>query len=80
MGRPHGFPLNLNSAVDTLLKKEFDMHRVQGRSHPLIEQYGIDARPVPHDELDRWRHNFTGVQYLHKETNLLIFGAIDDLL
>ena len=79
MGRPPGFPFNLNSAVDTLLKKEFDMHRAQGIPHPLIEQYGVDARPVPHDNLDRWRHNFTGVQHLHKETNLLIFGAIDDL-
>ena len=79
MGRPPGFPFNLNSAVDKLLKKEFDMHRAQGISHPLIEQYSVDARPVPHDDLDRWRHNFTGVQYLHEETNFLIFGAIDDL-
>jgi len=79
VGRPPGFPFNLNSAVDTLLKKEFDMYRAEGRSHPLIEQYGVDARPVPHIDLDRWRHNFTGVQHLHKETNFMIFGAIDDL-
>jgi hypothetical protein len=79
VGRPPGFPFNLNSAVDTLLKHEFDAHRAEGRSHPLIDQYGVDARPVPHNDLDRWRHNFTGVQHLHKETNLMIFGAIDDL-
>ncbi len=79
VGRPTGFPFNLNSAVDALLKKEFDIYRVKGSPHPLIKQYGIDAIPVPHDDLDKWRHNFTGVQYLHKETNLLIFGAIDDL-
>ncbi len=29
--------------------------------------------------MDKWRHNFTGVQYLHEPTSLLIFGAIDDL-
>jgi hypothetical protein len=79
VGRPPGFPFALNSAVDTLLKQEFDIHRVKGTTHPLIEKYGVDARPVPHDDLDKWRHNFTGVQYLHKPTNFLIFGAIDDL-
>jgi len=79
VGRPPGFPFALNSAVDTLLKKEFDIHRAAGTKHPLIEKYGVDARPVPHADLDKWRHNFTGIQYLHKSTNLLITGAIDDL-
>lgn len=79
VGRPPGFPFSLNSAVDTLLKKEFDIHRAKGAQHPLQEKYGVDALPVPHDDLDKWRHNFTGVQFLHQPTNLLIFGAIDDL-
>jgi len=79
VGRPPGFPFTLNSAVDALLKQEFDIHRVSGKPHPLIQQYGIDAQPVPHDDLKKWRHNFTGVQYLHAPTNLLVFGAIDDL-
>jgi CRISPR/Cas system-associated exonuclease Cas4 (RecB family) len=79
VGRPPGFPFALNSAVDTLLKKEFDVYRAKGEKHPLIEKYGVDARPVPHKDLDKWRHNFTGIQYLHESTNLLIFGAIDDL-
>lgn len=79
VGRPPGFPFALNSAVDHLLKLEFDIHRAAGTKHPLIEKYGVDARPVPHDDLDKWRHNFTGIQYLHKPTNFLIFGAIDDL-
>jgi hypothetical protein len=79
VARPPGFPFNLNSAVDTLLKHEFDIHRLSGRPHPLIEQYGIDAHPVPHDNLDKWRQNFVGVQYLYKPANLVITGAIDDL-
>jgi len=79
VGRPPGFPFALNSAVDHLLKLEFDIHRTNGTKHPLIEKYGVDARPVAHDDLDKWRHNFTGIQYLHKPSNLLIFGAIDDL-
>jgi hypothetical protein len=79
VGRPPGFPFALNSAVDALLKREFDTHRATGRPHPLIEEYGIDARPISHEGLEKWRHNFTGIQYLHEPTNLLIFGAIDDL-
>ena len=79
VGRPPGFPFALNSAVDHLLKLEFDIHRANGTKHPLIEKYGVDARPVPHKDLEKWRHNFTGVQYLHKPTNFLVTGAIDDL-
>ncbi len=79
VGRPPGFPFALNSAVDHLLKKEFDAHRANGTKHPLIEKYGVDARPVAHDDLEKWRHNLTGVQYLHQPTNFLVFGAIDDL-
>ncbi len=78
-GRPPGFPFNLNSAVDELLKKEFDSYRERGEKHPLIKRYGVDAVPVQHDELDKWRQNFTGIQYLHEPTNLMVFGAIDDL-
>lgn len=79
IGRPPGFPFSLNSAVDYLLKQEFDIHRAQGTKHPLIEQYGVDARPVPHEKLADWRHNFTGIQYFHAPTNFIITGAIDDL-
>jgi hypothetical protein len=79
VGRPPGFPFNLNSAVDSLLKSEFDVHRAAGTAHPLQEAYGIDAVPAPHAEIDAWRENFKGVQFHHEATNLTIFGAIDDL-
>jgi len=78
-GRPPGYPFNLNSAVDELLKKEFDVYRQKGEKHPLLEKFNIDAIPASHADLDKWRTNFTGIQYLHETTNLLIFGAIDDL-
>jgi hypothetical protein len=77
--RPPGFPFTLNSAVDSLLKKEFDILRAVGKPHPLLVKYGVDAIPVADDNLNEWRNNFKGVQYLDKRTNLLITGAIDDL-
>jgi hypothetical protein len=79
VGRPPGFPFNLNSAVDSLLKNEFDSYREKGTKHPLIEKYKIDAIPTSHPDLDKWRHNFTGVQFVYTNTNFLVFGAIDDL-
>lgn len=69
----------LNSAVDHLLKKEFDIHRAEKQAHPLMTRYGIDAIPFEHPEMEKWRHNFTGIQYLHPETGFLIFGAVDDV-
>lgn len=79
VGQPPGYPFALNSAVDHLLKKEFDLYRKNGDTHPLIAKYKVDAKPVAHQMLDVWRENFKGVQYLHEPTNLLITGAIDDL-
>ena len=77
--RPPGFPFNINSAVDTLLKSEFDTHRLVGTPHPLQRAYGLDVVPAKRAEMDDWRENFKGVQYHHKPTNLIVTGAIDDL-
>lgn len=77
--RPPGFPFSINTAIDFLLKKEFDIHRAKGQTHPLIEKYGVDARPVSHDKLNDWRENFVGVTYFHPKTKMTISGAIDDL-
>jgi len=80
VGRPPGFPFTLNSAVDTLLKQEFDIYRVKGNPHPLMKTYKIDAIPFRHEKLEEWRDARTrGITYLHKPTNLLITGGIDDI-
>jgi len=78
VARPPGFPFNLNNAVDTLLKKEFDIHRMAKSAHPLMEEYKIDAIPFRNEKMDDWRNVRKGIQYIHKPTNLLIMGAIDD--
>lgn len=77
--RPPGFPFSLNSAVDSLLKTEFDVHRTNGEQHALQKQYGIDAIPIAHELLDTWRSNFKGIEYHHLSTGFTISGAIDDL-
>lgn len=79
VSRPSMPSFTLNNAVDFLLKKEFDLHRTNETTHPLMKNFGLDAVPFAHEMMDEWRHNFTGVQYLDKEDNLLIFGAVDDI-
>lgn len=78
-GQPPGYPFNLNSAVDHLLKKEFDRYRALGEPHPLMIEYGVDAIPYQSTALDQWRDNFKGVQVLHEPTNLCLTGAVDDV-
>lgn len=79
VARPPGFPFNLNSAVDHLLKKEFDIHRAGKTAHPLMERYGLDAMPFSHPEIDTWRENFKGIEFLHPETGFTVSGAVDDV-
>lgn len=78
-GHPPGYPFAINSAVDALLKKEFDAHRAAGTQHPLQASHCPDLIPAAHPKIDEWRENFKGVQVLHEPTNLIITGAIDDL-
>lgn len=77
--RPPGFPFNLNSAVDKLLKKEFDIHRANKTPHPLMDTYGIDAVPYQHEKIDTWRENFKGIDFFHAPTGFTVSGAIDDV-
>ena len=79
VGRPNGFPFNLNIAVDTLLKQEFDIYRERALQHPIIKNYKVDALPEPHEKLNDWRNTLKGIQFLHEPTNFLVYGAIDDL-
>lgn len=77
--RPPSFPYTINSAIDHLLKEEFDVHRENGTAHYLIKKYKINAIPYKCEHIDKWRHNFTGIQYKHSETDFLITGAVDDV-
>ena len=76
---PQGPAFTLNSAVDTLLKKEFDIHRAGKTTHPLMKVYKIDAVPLQHPDIGTWRENFKGITYYHQPTKLTISGAIDDV-
>lgn len=77
--RPNSPPFNINKAIDELFKKEFDGYRSKGQPHPIMTEYSVQAVPFVHEKLDDWRETFVGVQAPHTSTNLLVFGAVDDL-
>lgn len=77
--RPGMPSFNLNIAVDELFKKEFDVHREAETKHPIITKYKIDAIPFKYEKMDEWRDPFTGVEYKHPDTGLVISGGVDDI-
>ncbi|MFD1314229.1 PD-(D/E)XK nuclease family protein [Namhaeicola litoreus] len=78
--RPPGYPFNLNSAVDHLLKKEFDFHRQEGSKHPIQDRFGLDAIPANHPMIDKWRNSLGhGVIFKDENRDFHIYGGIDDL-
>lgn len=80
VSRPRGPSFTLNLAVDELLKKEFDIHRLAKSSHPLMDAYGLkDIIPYNNESLAEWRENFKGIQYTDPDTGIIISGAIDDV-
>jgi CRISPR/Cas system-associated exonuclease Cas4 (RecB family) len=79
ISRPPGYPFTLNAAVDKLLKKEFDVHRAEKSSHPIMKEYGIDAVPYSNEKINEWRDTRKGISYLCQPANILFYGAVDDV-
>src|SRR5262245_24823506 len=80
VARPPGFPFSLNSAVDRLLKKEFDASRVKDTPQPCMKEYGIDAISYSHTKMEECRDSLRhGVSFLHEPTGLFVRGGVDDV-
>lgn len=79
--RPPPYPYALNSAVDTLLKEEFDEYRSKNEAHPLLIEHNIPAKLFTNQSLlNQWRSNFSGIRYYDSQINATLFGAVDDVL
>lgn len=82
ISRPSMPGWSLNSAVDVLLKNEFDLFRERKQAHHLMVAYNIPAIPFWHEDLYIWRDDIgkrIGASVLHQKTNLNIHGMIDDV-
>ena len=80
ISQPSSPPFSLNSAVDELLKREFDQCRAAQKPHRLMTDNGIDAVPFQHADLDTWRDSLRkGITYPFPNTTLVITGGVDDV-
>jgi CRISPR/Cas system-associated exonuclease Cas4 (RecB family) len=78
-------PLTLNNAVDTLLKKEFDLYRSSNNreNHYILnlikENFNLDLKPYESiDLIKKWRNS--GIKFFYQELGLEVSGKIDDVL
>ena len=70
----------LNTAVDELLKKEFDHYRKIQKPHPLITKNKLNFIPFQHEKIDYWRDALRGgIAFADPDTNLEIHGGVDDI-
>jgi len=73
-------PFTLNNTVDLLVKAEFDYCREKQIPHEVMKDENINAVPFQHEEIDNWRNaRSKGVEYHHKNLNLILSGGIDDV-
>jgi len=71
---------SLNSAVDELLKKEFDEYRKLQMPHPFILKNNLKLIPFKHEQMDYWRNALSGgISYLDENTNIELHGGLDDI-
>ncbi|TSC75672.1 MAG: hypothetical protein G01um101430_166 [Parcubacteria group bacterium Gr01-1014_30] len=79
--RPPPYPYALNTAVDILLKQEFDEYRQRQEPHPLLLENDIPALLFPNQNLlNQWRSNLNGIRYYDQKAGATLFGAVDDVL
>ena len=70
----------LNTAVDELLKKEFDHYRHTQKPHPFVVKNKLNFIPFQHEKIDYWRDALRGgIAFRDVDTNLEIHGGVDDI-
>ena len=76
---------NLNEPTDVLLKKDFDLHRINCTSHPFLKRAGLGHLiPFKDDCFEHWTQTLHfGAEgrfnTVHKPTNLKVGGGLDDV-
>ncbi|MBM3433093.1 MAG: PD-(D/E)XK nuclease family protein [Bacteroidetes bacterium] len=75
--RPSTGIFTLNTAVDRLLKTEFDSYRSAKKSHPIQVQNGLDLIPFEHPDLKTWRTNKKGIDTIYR--GMTFYGIPDDV-
>ncbi len=78
IARPSGPMSYIPTAIDTILKENFHISRDNQEPHPYMTKFDIEAVPFQHSDIKTWQNNRQGIRYHDPNTNLVLFGAIDD--
>ena len=64
----------LNTATDTLLKKDFDKYRELQQPHPFMERNGLGHLvPFQHEDFETWTKSLQlGLRTLYEPANLIV--------
>ncbi len=72
---------SLNSAVDTLVKQEFDIYRKTKETPDIFKENNLPyLKAYDHEKLDVWVNVFKGISYFNEKQNVEWYGGIDDLV
>ena len=74
------FP-SLPSGMDKMLKEHFDRFRDMNDMPPELKKYNMDAELFKDKALlAKWRNNRQGIEYVDKENDVMLHGAVDNIL
>lgn len=81
ISRPSGpFP-SLPSGVDKLLKEHFDRFMENNDLPPELKKHKVEGQLFNDKELlKKWRNNLKGIEFKDEENDVLLHGAVDNLL
>jgi len=72
---------SLNSAVDALVKKEFDIYRKTKETPEIFVENSLSyLKAYDHELMDTWVNVFKGISYFNEKQNIEWYGGVDDVL
>ena len=80
ISRPSGAFPSLPSGVDKMLKEHFDRFRDNNKLPPELKELKDVKLFEDKELLKKWRNNFKGIEYRDEENDVLLHGAVDNLL
>ena len=82
ISRPDSIFPSLPSGMDKILKEHFDRFMDKGLLPPELHTNGLQNYKLFSDKalLKIWRNNLKGIEWLDTATNILLRGAVDNIL
>ena len=80
ISRPSGAFPSLPSGVDKMLKEHFDRFRDKNTLPPELKNLKDVKLFDNKDLLKQWRNNLKGIEYYDEENDVLLHGAVDNLI